>query len=251
MPKIGLDPGHGNRIAATNQLDPGAVAKVNGVVIRKESEHQLLFAQKIKEYLETQPNTTVILLRTTNDDLNLPYRCNLDYRINKANTEGCECYVSLHENALDTSARGYEIYTQTKPTSRDNKLATAIYNAVTSAVPAISNAEYLKNKDNTVMKLVMRGIKTYDFKVCTHPRMPSCLVETLFIDNEYDRLFFDRYFDDLAKATAKGIIEGIGYTWVEPKKPEPPVVVITPDTIKEISISELKAAGFTEIRIKL
>lgn len=200
MIKIALDPGHGNRKSETGALDCGAVGTIGGVIVRKESEHQLLFANAVKDYLLTQPGVQVVMLRTTNDDKDLGYKCNLDYRIAKASKEGCAAYVSLHENAsVLKTGRGYEVYTQAKPTARDTALAQGIYDAVTSTVP--------------VTKRGVKGSNAY--RVCREPDMPSCLVETLFVDNADDRVLFDRYFDTLALATAKGILAGVGVQWQE------------------------------------
>lgn len=212
MIKIALDPGHGNRNSVTGALDCGAVGTVNGAIVRKESEHQLLFAAAVKNYLLTQPGVQVVMLRTTNDDKDLGYKCNLDYRISKASKDGCAAYVSLHENAsILKTGRGYEVYTQAKPTSRDTALAQGIYDAVTSAVPVIK-----------------RGVKGSNaYRVCREPDMPSCLVETLFVDNAEDRALFDQYFDALALATAKGILAGVGIQWHEDASA--PNVPIEPD----------------------
>ncbi len=197
--KIALDPGHGNRKKLTDDLDCGAVGKVNGVIVRKESEHVLEFAFDVRDKLLTQPGVQVVMLRTTNDDKGLGYRCDLDYRISTASKEGCSAYVSLHENAsLTQTGRGYEVYTQAKPTTRDAALAKGIYETVTAAVP----------------EMIQRGIKGSNaYRVCTDPDMPSVLVETLFIDNANDRAIFDKHYDTLVLATAKGILKGLGIEW--------------------------------------
>lgn len=253
MRRIGLDPGHGNRNSKTDALDVGALGVVAGKIVRKESEHELLFALRVKDYLLTQPDTEVVMLREVNDDKVLGYRCNLDYRINLANVKLCNCFVSLHENALSADSRGYEVYTQNKPTNGDVALATAIYNSVTASVPSMENNIFAKDStDKNAAVLVKRGLKKDNFRVCVEPNMPSCLVETLFVDNIADRAFFDKHFDDLALATAKGIMKGIGATWISEVPPVTPPVVVIP-TAKDyvVDTATLKSQGYTNIIIKL
>jgi len=92
---IMLDPGHGG-------WDNGAVRK--GV---KESDLVLKVAQDLQKKLASDPRIQASLTRSSDQSLTL------QERLDKAQAEGAELFVSLHANAAaDPRARGVEVFFQ-------------------------------------------------------------------------------------------------------------------------------------------
>src|SRR5690625_2694275 len=92
MAIFAIDPGHGGR-------DPGAIGKKS-----KEKDNVLKVAKKLKTLLEDYGHT-VKLTRSTDKYLTLSERAN------KANRNGADYFISLHNNAATSkSATGFETF---------------------------------------------------------------------------------------------------------------------------------------------
>lgn len=152
--KLYLDPGHGGS-------DSGAVG--NGL---KEKEISLDIALKIRSILTNQYENVQIKMSRTGDSGK-----SLGQRTNEANAWGADFFLSIHCNAFNGSARGYEDYIHT---SLSNSSTTAKYQDVI-------HAEVIK-----VNQLQDRGQKKADFHVLRETAMPALLTENGFIDNAQD-----------------------------------------------------------------
>lgn len=112
---IVIDPGHGGK-------DPGAVGR-NGLL---EKDVVLKVALKTRDALRKK-GYRVVLTRST--DVFLP----LEERTAIANTENADLFLSIHANsAPNRKARGLETYYLSLATSKEEKQAAALENAVSS-----------------------------------------------------------------------------------------------------------------------
>lgn len=178
--KIFIDPGHGGS-------DPGAVKG-----IRSEKNDVLTLSLLIAKALEMQ-DVEVILSRT--DDSAVP---GLGTRIQMANEQNADYYLSIHRNSAVASATGNEVWV----------IRTAAQNTVLKA-RAILDA--VCKVDNQVDRGVKKGAPSYgDFAVNRDTKMPSALLELGFISNEKDNAVFDNCLHDYAGAIAKALCEVVG-----------------------------------------
>lgn len=154
MLKLYLDPGHGGS-------DPGAQG--NGL---KEKDIVLNIALKIRDILlRNYENVEVKMSRTTDISKDL------GQRTNEANAWGANYYLSIHCNAYNGDAQGYEDY-----------IHSSLSNSTTSAnYQDIIHAEIIK-----VNKLQDRGKKKANFYVLRETVMSALLTENGFIDNSHD-----------------------------------------------------------------
>lgn len=131
----------------------------------------------------------------------------LRQRVNKANSERVDIFVSIHFNAF-------------KPTEQ----------AMGSEIFAISNAaEGIAGKVlDEIVKLGFknRGVKNRNFFVIKNTFMPAILVECCFVDSEADMALFDA--EEMAEAIKIGLI---GEKKIENPEPEPVTLKITTPTL--------------------
>jgi N-acetylmuramoyl-L-alanine amidase len=190
MPLLVLDPGHGDH-------DPGAAA--NGIV---EKDLALEIALKVRK--ELTANYEVNVRMTRDDDTFV----SLSDRADFANDIGADYFVSLHHNAFNQQAEGFEtfVYPGTR-NGRTGEMQDHIHNEVMAFL-----------KDYGVHD---RGKKEANFAVLRETNMPAILIENLFVDHGYDaRLLNDQKFiDGLVKVTARGIAKAMGLKGKEVQAP--------------------------------
>lgn len=180
MKCVCLDYGHGGK-------DPGAVG--NDL---QEKDIVLQIGTKVTQILERH-NVKVTLTRTTDVFVELNERANI------ANRAKADMFVSLHCNSFaNPQAQGVEVYAY--PNSAEGKLLSK--NILDSIV---GDKLYTKN----------RGVKTNSFAVLRRTKMPACLVEYGFISNIEDVEILVTKQDELAVATAKGILKYLGIPYNE------------------------------------
>lgn len=132
----------------------------------------------------------------------------LRQRVNKANENQVNVFVSIHFNASKTTdaPRGAEIY------------------AISNTSKAISRSIL---DQITKLGFKDRGVKdTPRFYVIRHTSMPAILIECCFVDSRADMAMFDA--EKMAEAIKVGLIEE---TPASPLDPEPGTLVITKPTI--------------------
>ena len=152
MVKIALDAGHGG-------TDNGASG--NGI---HEKDITLAIIKKIHALLNQYENVEIIETRPSDVFVSLDERCNI------ANKFGADVFLSVHINAGDPTAHGFESHryngTQDPKTiAYQNTMHSAIYNAI---------------KGNNITD---RGKKASNFAVVRQTTMPAILTENEFITN--------------------------------------------------------------------
>lgn len=152
--KLYLDPGHGGS-------DSGASG--NGL---REKDITLDIALKIRSILNNDYENVDVRMSRTNDST-----VSLSERTNDANNWGADYFLSIHCNAFNGSAQGYEDYIHS---SLSDSSQTAQYQDT-------MHAEIIK-----VNELNNRGKKKANFHVLRETVMPALLTENGFIDNDHD-----------------------------------------------------------------
>lgn len=194
---IVIDPGHGGS-------DPGAQA--NGLI---EKTWNLELSRILKEKLKSM-KLDVIMTRDSDAFVSLARRAEI------ANENKADLFLSIHFNAFNGSAKGWEdfIYDGSIQDTTRN-FQNTLHQAV---LPVLSH-----------YKLANRGKKRANFAVLRLTKMPALLIEAGFADNAHDAsvLKQDQYKEDLATALANGIQAHLGNTGrvtsssvkIEPKTP--------------------------------
>jgi len=154
MLKLFLDPGHGG-------TDSGAVG--NGL---REKDLTLDIALRIRDLLINNYNDVVVRISRTTDIAR-----SLAERTNDANAWGANYYLSIHINAFNGTASGYEDYIH------DSLSDTSL----TAQYRNILHEEVIK-----VNGLFDRGKEKANFHVLRESNMPAMLSENGFIDNVSD-----------------------------------------------------------------
>ncbi len=174
---VAIDPGHGDRDSgAVGPLAAGVVATGlpdraddQGRPVILEKDVTLDVARRLDAWLRLRGHTTVM---TRTGDLaggDRPFTnvlADLRARVDVANREGAELFVSIHQNSLGPTATGTETYHFTLASPRSRALALAVQQEV-------------------VLRLGLpdRGVKTAGFYVLKHTLMPAVLVEGAFLSN--------------------------------------------------------------------
>ena len=178
---ITLDPGHGGS-------DPGAI----GASGLKEKQITLEISMRVKELLEKE-GAKVYMTRTTDKDVysaNASDRAELQARVNVAEKNNSDLFISLHINSsVNKNVGGFSSYYYPK-TDYDLKIAQAIQN------------KFAKNfgVDNL-------GVRQANFYVVKRCSMPATLLEMCFISNpKEEKLMKSKWFQ---KKTARLIVEGV------------------------------------------
>ncbi|GAB3800793.1 N-acetylmuramoyl-L-alanine amidase [Virgibacillus kimchii] len=152
--KLYLDPGHGGN-------DSGATG--NGLM---EKDIALDIALRIRTILtENYQNVEVNMSRQTD------VFKTLDERTNEANAWSADYFLSIHCNAFDGTARGYEDYIHS---SLSGSSQTAVYQNM------------MHDEITKVNQLSNRGKKQANFHVLRESTMPALLTENGFIDHPGD-----------------------------------------------------------------
>ncbi|MFA1820541.1 N-acetylmuramoyl-L-alanine amidase [Virgibacillus oceani] len=178
MVKVYLDPGHGGS-------DPGATG--NGL---REKDLVLKIARYTRNYL--QNDYSGVSVRMSRNDDSFP---SLTDRTNDANSWGADIFVSIHINAFNGSAHGYEDFIFNGNVRNDTgRLRDSLHAEL---------APLFRNN---------RGKKRANFAVLRQSNMPAVLTENGFIDNKQDADYLskDSNLKKIAQAHAKGIASYFG-----------------------------------------
>ena len=210
---ICIDPGHGG-------VDVGAV-RGN----RYEKSDNLRMAKAVKALLEAQ-GIKVVLTRDGDSNPALSTRCST---ANKANAD---YFLSIHRNSFgNQNATGAEIWVH----------HAAQQSTVDKAQRILDEVLAVCGKDRGVKK-GYTGNPNADYAINRESKMASALLELLFISSDYDNGLYDRYFDKLAVAVAKGLCAAVGVTYGD-KKPDAPVggsyIVKSGDSFWKIAAEQL------------
>lgn len=173
MAKLYLDAGHGGS-------DSGASG--HGM---KEKDLVLKIAKYTRDYLQSNYKGVSIRMSRTGDTYPT-----LTERTNDANSWGADAFVSIHNNAFNGSANGYEDFIFNGNVSSKTK---SLQNAMHNEIAPLFNTN--------------RGKKTANLAVLRQTSMPAVLTENGFIDNKADADYLkkDSNLKKLGEAHAKGI----------------------------------------------
>ena len=182
--KIVLDPGHGGE-------DPGAIGPT-GVT---EKSITLRVAEMAQELLE-EAGAKVIMTRTEDTEVSPKHRQATDIdelqaRCDIANKAGADIFISIHmDSFVNRKAGGTTSYYYAKGSAASRKLAAAIQDAVVKEIQTES-----------------RGVKSCNFYVVRHTKMPAILLEVAFVSNPQEEKLLDS--DIGVKHAAVGLARGI------------------------------------------
>lgn len=152
--KLFLDPGHGGS-------DPGAQG--NGM---DEKDISLDIARRIRTILTNEYSNADVRMSRTDDSTK-----SLSQRTNEANSWGADYYLSIHCNAFNGNARGYEDY---------------IHRSLSDSSTTAAYRDTMHEDITNVNQLTNRGKKKANFHVLRETTMSALLTENGFIDNAHD-----------------------------------------------------------------
>ncbi|MHB0886412.1 MAG: N-acetylmuramoyl-L-alanine amidase [Bacillota bacterium] len=170
---IVVDPGHGG-------ADPGA----RGYSGSLEKDIDLAIALDLRDAL-VAAGARVLMTRSEDIDVGLYARPQM------ANAADADLFISVHNNAYDYQRSGTETYyTNTNPLS--HALANAVHHSVVGSLGTID-----------------RGVRTEPFVVIRESKMPSVLVEGLYLSTKGDekRLKDPVFQRNLAQAIMRGVAD--------------------------------------------
>lgn len=182
MKKIGLDAGHGLFTSGKQTPDGIKEWSLNDEVCDR-------IETILREY-------DCEVIRTDNNEGEVDE--SLTSRVNAYIKAGVDAFVSIHHNAYTgnwNDAAGVEVYTDKKPTERDERLAGLIYKRL---------VKYTGLKG--------RGIKRANFQVINQNKVPAVLCEGGFMDSTFDYKIItsNEGKQNYARAVAEGLIEFLG-----------------------------------------
>ncbi|MFC0471897.1 N-acetylmuramoyl-L-alanine amidase [Halalkalibacter kiskunsagensis] len=178
MTRIFIDSGHGGH-------DSGAIG--HGLM---EKNVVLDIAKRIETKLKGYEGVVVKLSRTNDTFLSLTQRANL------ANAWKADYFVSIHINAFNRTANGYEDF---------------IYNGNVSKA-TVSNQNIMNAEIIKATGFNNRGRKSANFGVLRQTNMPAILTENGFIDNASDatKLKSSSFLDKVAEGHVQGLVKIFG-----------------------------------------
>ena len=208
--KVFIDPGHGGS-------DPGAVSLGN-----YEDEINLEVSKKLEDILMAR-GIEVQMSRETDKTISLTQRAN------EANNYEADIFVSIHQNAWQsTNVNGIETY-HSPNSSKGEKLSEMIHENLIQDTKAND-----------------RGVKDANFTVLKKTNMPSTLVESGFITNksEASKLSNKNYQHTLANAIANGVEEYLN-KYVKIKEDNSQNVISTGSVVENIDELNVRSGPST------
>lgn len=221
MKKVYIDPGHGG-------TDSGAVGVRNVL----EKNIVLEVAKKVASKLR---NCSIEVKMSRTDDT---FKT-LNYRSSDANNWKADCFVSIHCNSFNETAKGIETYCYK---FKYRKLADCVHTEMV----------------NAKLYTLNRGVKEGNLHVVRETNMSACLVELGFIDNVEDIKILENKQEEFATAIAKGICKFLGVEYkgaptnTTPSPSEDNVLyricatAVTGATKADEEINKLKGLGYKD-----
>lgn len=213
---IGLDDGHGMETAGKRTAPLKSALKFRGKTFRKGScIHENDFNENLMELVEKALDRCGIghmQLAPGDNDVSLANR------VKTANAKKCDLVVSLHANALagtewQEKAYGLVVIHHNNCQAKSKTLAKNCYEYLSTEVEWYSNGatKYGVRADT--------DISGYSLYILKNTSMPSILVEYGFMDNWEDvkLMCSEKFQNECAEATVKGICETLGVNYVAPK----------------------------------
>lgn len=172
--KIGIDCGH-----TLSGADYGAVGVKAESILTREVGTKVINKLKALDY--TVINCTVDNCNTLGESL--------AYRVNQANTNNVDLFISIHFNCFNGQAHGTEVFTWSGEQFQE-------------ATKVLNNLVKLGYKD--------RGVKDgSDLYVIRNTKSKAMLIECCFCDNKDDMNKYDA--EKMANAIVEGIADKVTY----------------------------------------
>ncbi|EEK80305.1 amidase [Bacillus cereus] len=182
-----IDPGHGGE-------DPGHLG-----VNMDESAIVLDTSLRVQKLFEKKTPFTVLLTRTDDTRPGVDSGDSLRKRVEFANKNNGDIFVSIHANGYNNSVEGTETYyyRSATPTPNPNKEESRIL------------AEKVQKRLVNALETNNRGVKTDNFYVIKYNTMPAILTELGFIDakSEGEKLSSEQWRQRAAEAIYQGILD--------------------------------------------
>ncbi len=200
-----LDFGHGGLDKSGKYTTQGKMHKFNSKEIAYEGVINREIGGLVQAYLRSsQPELNIITTVGADDsrDLSLSYRVRVANQFNPNQT----IFISIHSNAFNGKAKGFEIYT-TRGITKSDSLAEHIANEIEPFYRKLNLRLRYDFSDND-------KDKEKDFYVLRKTRCPAVLLECLFFDNydEYKLLINPEFQKELAWRIYTGILKFIKTT---------------------------------------
>ena len=170
--RIAIDCGH-----TLKNADTGA----QGCLGREEErtrEIGALVMNKLKALNHTVINCTVDNANSVTESLQA--------RVNKANSNNADVFVSIHLNAFNCNANGTEVYISPNASSKSKEIAQKVV------------------RELAQLGFRNRGVNANNLYVCNHTTMPAILVECCFVDSKIDKKLYNA--DKIANAIVYGLV---------------------------------------------
>ena len=184
-----VDPGHGG-------IDPGAKGSGGSV----EKEITLAVARRLADFLQ-QSGAKVILTRDTDtmlydsdtSGLLAKKRQDLSRRVDMANENNADVFVSIHVNSFKADSRQHGAQTFSQPGSEESK----------------ELSKSIQAEISRLLKNTTRKPKEVDYFTGRKSKMPSVIVEIGFISNpEEEKLLLDpEYQTKMAFSVYAGVVK--------------------------------------------
>ncbi|QQK75700.1 N-acetylmuramoyl-L-alanine amidase [Salicibibacter cibarius] len=185
MQRIYIDPGHGGS-------DTGATG--NGLY---EKDIVLDIGYQMSVYLRDNYEGMYRRMSRTDDTF-----VSLQARTDDANNWGADVFISIHANALDGSARGFETYIHTSNPDGASDLQSVMHPQILDEMHAFDSG------------IPDRGAQTANFHVLRETQMTAILTENLFIDHADDAALLQDpdFITAVAIAHAESVAEYLNLT---------------------------------------
>lgn len=173
-------------------LDAGHGGDDSGAVLDKrlEKNDNLQMVLDVGALLEAQG---VKVIYTRGDDTFIELADRAQY----ANESGASMFVSFHRNA--GGGQGAEVWIDKEPDKWEKSLGQRMQDVLAQV-----------GFTNRGVKRGTAGNKNINYAVIGRTKMPACLLEIGFIDNEDDNAMLDMYWEDLARGIAGAILQEVG-----------------------------------------
>ncbi|WP_160112304.1 N-acetylmuramoyl-L-alanine amidase [Salicibibacter kimchii] len=188
MQRIYIDPGHGGS-------DTGATG--NGL---NEKDIVLDIGYQMSVYLRENYEGMYRRMSRTDDTF-----VSLQGRTDDANSWGADVFISIHVNAFNGSARGFETYIHTSnPTGAAN-------------MQSVMHPQILDEMHAFDSSIPDRGAQTANFHVLRETQMSAILTENLFIDQTDDAALLQDpdFIATVAAAHAESVAEYLNLTPID------------------------------------
>lgn len=194
-----LDYGHGGLDQNGKYTTKGKMHRFNSKEIAYEGVINREIGGLVQAYLRSsKPELNIVTTVDADDprDLSLSYRVRVANRFNPKET----IFISIHSNAFNGKAKGFEIFTS-KGVTKSDSLAEHIANKIEPYYKTLNLKLRFDFSDGDKDKEV-------DFYVLRKTRCPAVLLECLFFDNydEYKLLINPEFQKELAWRIYEGIL---------------------------------------------